>query len=104
MIKSLSLDKHACRLRRMNTEKLFGETAFEDYTFLDTGEDKDDALDKYRDTGMIWIEDKVENANLGAELGLETLLMEHGHNMNRDLHEDVTVVKDWKGIYEYLHR
>ena len=52
----------------------------------------------------IWIEDKVENANLGAELGLETLLMEHGHNMNRDLHEDVTVVKDWKGIYEYLHR
>lgn len=104
MITSLSLDKHACRLRRMNTEKLFGETAFEDYTFLDTGEDKDDALDKYRDTGMIWIEDKVENANLGAELGLETLLMEHGHNMNRDLHEDVTVVKDWKGIYEYLHR
>jgi hypothetical protein len=52
---------------------------------------------------MIWIEDKVENANLGAELGLETLLMEHGHNMNRDLHEDVTVVKDWKGIYEYLN-
>ena len=104
MITSLSLDKHACRLRRMNTEKLFGETAFEDYTFLDTGADKDDALDKYRDTGMIWIEDKVENANLGAELGLETLLMEHGHNMNRDLHEDVTVVKDWKGIYEYLHR
>ena len=103
MITSLSLDKHACRLRRMNTEKLFGETAFEEYTFLDTGADKDNALDKYKDTGMIWIEDKVENANLGASLGLDTLLIEHGHNMNRDLHENVTVVKDWKEIYEYLN-
>ena len=103
MITSLSLDEHACRLRRMNTEKLFGETAFTDYTFLDTGADKDDALYKYIDTGMLWIEDKVENANLGASLGLETLLIEHGHNMNRDLHENVTVVKNWKEIYEYLN-
>ena len=61
MITSLSLDEHAQRLRRMNTEKLFGETAFSGYTFLDTGADKDDALDKYRDSGIAWIEDKVEN-------------------------------------------
>lgn len=102
MITSLSLDEHAQRLRRMNTEKLFGETAFSGYTFLDTGADKDDALDKYRDSGIAWIEDKVENANLGASLGLDTLLMEHGHNMTADLHENITVVKNWKEIYEHL--
>jgi hypothetical protein len=102
MITSLSLDEHACRLRRMNTEKLFGETSFEGYTFLDTGADKDNALDKYKDTGMIWIEDKLDNANLGAELGLDTILMLHGHNMAGDIHENVTVVKDWKEVYEYL--
>lgn len=102
MITSLSLDEHAQRLRRMNTEKLFGETAFSGYTFLDTGADKDDALDKYRDSGIAWIEDKVENANLGARLGLDTLLMEHGHNMTADRHENITVVKNWKEIYEHL--
>ena len=104
MITSLSLDKHACKLRQQNTEKLFGQTTFEDYTFLDCGADKDDALDKYKDTGMIWIEDKLENANLGAELGLDVLLMEHGHNMKRGKHENITTVKNWKEIYEYLCR
>ena len=101
MITSLSLDEHAQRLRRMNTEKLFGETAFSGYTFLDTGADKNDALDKYRDSGMTWIEDKIENALVGEEAGLDCLLMEHGHNMDCQ-HENITVVKNWKEIYEYL--
>ena len=101
MITSLSLDEHAQRLRRMNTEKLFGETAFSGYTFLDTGADKDDALDKYRDSGITWIEDKIENALVGAEAGLDTLLMEHGHNMDCQ-HENITIVRNWKEIYEYL--
>ena len=101
MITSLSLDEHAQRLRRMNTEKLFGETAFSGYTFLDTGADKNDALDKYRDSGITWIEDKIENALVGAEAGLDTLLMEHGHNMDCQ-HENITIVRNWKEIYEYL--
>ena len=101
MITSLSLDEHAQRLRRMNTEKLFGETAFSGYTFLDTGADKNDALDKYRDSGMTWIEDKIENALVGEEAGLDCLLMEHGHNMDCQ-HENITIVRNWKEIYEYL--
>jgi hypothetical protein len=104
MITSLSLDDHACRLRRMNTEKLFGETAFSGFTFLDTGADKDDVLYKYKDTGMTWIEDKVENAVVGKILGLDCLLMEHGHNMDfkRSTYSNITIVKNWKEIYEYL--
>ena len=101
MITSLSLDEHAQRLRRMNTEKLFGETAFSGYTFRDTGADKNDALDKYRDSGITWIEDKIENALVGVEAGLDTLLMEHGHNMDCQ-HENITIVRNWKEIYEYL--
>jgi len=101
MITSLSLDEHAQRLRRMNTEKLFGETAFSGYTFLDTGADKNDALDKYKDSGMLWIEDKVENALVGEEAGLDCLLMEHGHNMDCQ-HENITIVRNWKDVYEYI--
>ena len=107
MITSLSLDENAQRLRKMNTQKLFGETTFSGYTFLDTGEDKNAALDKYRDSGMTWVEDKVENAMAGESAGLDCLLMEHDHNM--DFHmsghpqrSNITIVKNWKEIYEYL--
>ena len=38
---------------------------------LDTGADKDEALAPYFNSGAFWIEDKTENAELGAELGLQ---------------------------------
>lgn len=99
MITSLSLEPSAQQLRIENTKKLFGETAFEKFVFLDTGADKDEALEPYRDSGYVWIEDKVENAELGQKLGLHSILMEHGHNMTC---ESVQIVKNWKEIYDSL--
>jgi hypothetical protein len=64
-ITSLSLDDNAGQLRLMNLEKLFGKTAFEELVCLDTGADKDEALAPYKDTGLYWIEDKLENAVVG---------------------------------------
>ena len=100
-ITSLSRDPNACELRRMNLKKLFGETAFEEFVFLDTGADKDAALEPYRDTGYYWLEDKIVNCQVGTSLGLNSLLMEHGHNMD---YEDVEIprVKNWKEIYEII--
>ena len=100
VITSLSLDKHAARLRRKNLFKLFG-TAIEEVVCLDTGADKDKALAPYKDSGLPWIEDKIENADLGAELGLHSILMEHKHNMFYD-NNNVHTVKNWKEIYEML--
>ena len=51
-------------------------------TCLDTGADKDEALAPYKDSGMYWIEDKTANAVLGADMGLNTLLVNHGHKLN----------------------
>ena len=99
-ITSLSLDKNAQKLRRMNLEKLFGETVFEEIVCLDTGADKDEALLPYRDTGLFWIEDKITNAELGHKFGLQSLLVEHGHNMEYD--GVVPLVKNWRGIYEII--
>ena len=100
-ITSLSRDPNACELRRMNLKKLFGETAFEEFVFLDTGADKDAALEPYRDTGYYWLEDKIVNCQVGTSLGLNSLLMEHGHNMD---YEDVEIprVKNWKEIYKII--
>jgi FMN phosphatase YigB (HAD superfamily) len=100
-ITSVSIDPNAVRLREMNLRKLFGETVFQKIVCLDTGAPKDSALFPYRDTGCFWIEDKIENAELGHKLGLNSILMEHGHNMAY-YHDHIPLVKDWKSAYELI--
>ena len=100
-VTSLSNDQYAQHLRTKNLRELFGDTAFERYVYLDTGADKDEELAVYKDTGCFWVEDKPENAVCGAELGLNSLLMKHGHNADFE-HEDVQKVNNWKEIYELL--
>jgi hypothetical protein len=97
-ITSLSLDPNAQKLREMNIHKLFGPTAFERIVCLDTGANKDDALQEYEGSGCWWIEDKTENAEAGYRAGLKPLLVEHGHNMHY-CHPDITLVKNWREIY-----
>ena len=99
-ITSLSTDPAAGQLRRENLNKLFGDTVFESVECLDTGADKDGALLPYKDSGYIWVEDKVENAEVGLELGLVPLIMEHAHNMHYE--GDCTLVKNWQEIYELV--
>ena len=99
MITSLSLDPAAQQLRIDNTRKLFGPTAFERFIFADTGADKDEVLEPYRDSGLLWVEDKIENAELGDRLGLNSIIMEHGHNMH---YTKLPVYKNWEEIYHTL--
>jgi FMN phosphatase YigB (HAD superfamily) len=100
-ITSVSIDPNAIKLREMNLRKLFGETAFQKIVCLDTGAPKDAALFPYRDTGCYWIEDKPENAEVGSKLGLNSLLMEHGHNMHY-FHNNVRTVKNWEEVYNLV--
>jgi hypothetical protein len=100
-ITSMSLDKNAIHLREMNLKKLFGDTVFEKIVCLDTGADKDDALLPYKDSGLFWIEDKIVNCELGTRLGLKSLLMEHGHNMDFE-HQEIPRVKNWREVYDII--
>lgn len=100
-ITSLTKDENAQELRRMNLKKLFGETAFEKFVFLDTGADKDDALEPYRDSGLFWIEDKIVNCEVGLNLNLKPLLVEHGHNMDYN-NPDIPRVRNWREIYSRI--
>jgi len=99
MITALSNDEHAQMLRIQNCKKLFGETAFTKFIFCDTGEDKDEVLEPYRDSGLLWIEDKLLNAQTGDRLGLESIMVEHAHNMDND---EFPTFATWKDIYEYV--
>jgi hypothetical protein len=84
----------------MNLRKLFGKTAFESVTCLATGADKHLALEPYTNSFLWWIEDKPENADLGHDLGLRSILMEHGHNMHHEC--AYPVVKNWREVYAVI--
>jgi len=103
-ITSLSNDPYSQHLRTKNLIELFGPTVFEKYVYLDTGADKDDALKPYEGSECFWIEDKPENALVGAALGLESLLVSHQHNrdFNKDSAYRVQRVDNWKEIYSII--
>lgn len=100
VITSLSLDKNSQKLREMNLHKVFGKTVFDKIICLDTGADKDQALIPYKNSDLWWIEDKPANADVGHALGLRSLLIEHGHNMDHVC--PYPVVKNWREIYELI--
>ena len=89
--------------RKENTRNLFGETAFEKFHFTHNG-DKTEFLERYENTGCIWIEDHLDNAELGLNLGLDALLMDHTYNRNNreGIEPFVPVMKNWKEIYHYI--
>ena len=102
VITSLSTDPYAGKLREQNLRAVFGD-AIEQVVCLDTGADKDKALDEYQGTGCFWIEDKPENAIVGAVRGLETFLIAHNHNADFDnMNLNVNRVQNWKQIYETI--
>jgi len=101
-ITSLSEDQYAQHLRTKNLREMFGDTVFEKYVYLDTGADKDEVLEEYRNTKCWWIEDKPENANVGQCLGLQGLLVNHDHNKEHLLEDGVLRVQNWKEIYNLI--
>ena len=98
---SLSLDPYAHALRERNLKKLMGD-AFAKVICLDTGADKDEALErlakKYK--GCYWIEDKPVNLHAGVEVGFKGILMEHGHNMNIKING--MIAKNWEDVYNHI--
>jgi len=101
-ITSLSSNINAKKLREMNIKKLFGDTAFTRFVILETGSDKVEALEEYKNSQLFWIEDKIENAEVGAAAGLNSILMEHGHNMDYSGKYNIPIAKNWKEIYQII--
>lgn len=100
-ITSLSTDEMAKRQRWMNLNQTFGHNVFVGLECLDTGADKDEALEPYRDTGLWWIEDKSENAVLGADLGLRSIVINQPHNANLQ-DERLARFDTWAGIVSHI--
>ena len=99
-ITAMSNSEEACMRRVKHLEETFG-TVFDEFIFLDTGADKTEVLEEFRDSRYYWIEDKIENAQAGLDVGLNAIIMEHGFNMHSDV---APLIKNWKHFYdEYIN-
>ena len=103
VITSLSLNPYAQQLRTQNLINIFGKDVFEEFIYLDTGEDKDVILGQYAEyyPGAYWIEDKVKNAIDGAEVGLQPLLIKHPHIKTENT-EGIPKMSNWRMVYETI--
>lgn len=101
-ITSLSLDEKARELRIRNLEEVFGKDVFLDVVCLDTGADKDEALEPYAGTGLYWLEDKTENAVCGAKLGLKSIVIGRPYNSDAKKFEGIERVASWDDIVDII--
>ena len=101
-ITSIGTDPYSVLLREKNLKRVFGKTAFERIVCLPCGGNKKETLERYRDSDFVWVEDKLENANLGAKMGLRTFLINHPYNEIGVLHDNVIRVNNWKEIYDHI--
>lgn len=88
------------KLRKINLRALFGD-CFEKFIFLDVSERKDKVLKAYEDTGYYWIEDKLENAIDGLNLGLKSILIKHEYSINIE-NKSLIVVNNWSEIFSLI--
>lgn len=98
-ITSVGGDYNTERLRKVNLEDHFGKNTFVEIHCIEGN--KKQYLEPYRDSGLYWIEDLGKNALLGAEMGLNTFILDHPYN--RDCNgENITRVNTWKEICDIV--
>ena len=101
-ITSQTSDLPAQQLRKKRLAEIYGEDVFQNYHILDTGADKNEVLNEFRDTGLWWVEDKPHNVMVGLECGLRCIIIDHEYNREFN-HPDVVRVNNWKQIHELIH-
>ena len=83
-------------------ENIFGKGTFKELICLDTGSHKDEALAEYKGSDAYWIEDKLENAEAGAKVGLKSILLTHSHNENEKLTNGIQRADNWSEIVDII--
>ncbi|NJO61548.1 MAG: hypothetical protein HC836_25860 [Richelia sp. RM2_1_2] len=94
-----SSDSIIAAMRRENLHKYFGNI-FQDIICLDFYDDKKAVLSRYKNA--FWIEDNMEWAVAGADLGHKTFLINHKHNESLN-DSRIIRVDDWHIIYSMIY-
>lgn len=96
--------------RVKNLNSLFGFGVFEEVfcfgpisaeDIMDFKPCKRKYLEKYRDTGCLWVEDNIYHARDGFNLGLQAVLFDTPYNQNC-FFPNIPRVKNWAEIYDMM--
>lgn len=101
-VTALTTDADAVKLRQYNLESVFGKNVFAELHSIETAACKRNILTQLADrfAGCWWIEDRDDNADVGAELGYRSVLMIHPHNI---LYKGPAMrVHNWADIYSII--
>jgi FMN phosphatase YigB (HAD superfamily) len=103
VITSMGDSEANLRLRIINLEQLYGDL-FDSVVCLPVLGSKKVELAKYKDSGLFWIEDHVNNAQDGHNLGLKSILCTDGPNAHyTDLDfMRVSANTPWQDIYDIV--
>ena len=99
VITMIGKDKYAHRLRKINLQHLFGDVFDNIYCSGEFTESKKGVLEQYKDSGLMWIEDRVDYAEDGDDMGLKTYVMDWPYNREYKGRR----VTSWKEIYDATH-
>lgn len=86
------------KLREENLLNVFGDI-FTNIDMIPLRGSKKDALTQYKNSGIIWVEDKIENYYQGLEVGLNSVLLKTQFNRHQ---EDVNMVDNWDELYNLI--
>ena len=100
VITSQTNDRLAQEYRKENLRNVFGDTMWDGFTILNTGQDKDEALKVWEGTECWWLEDKAANIEMGNKVGLRGILIDHSWNKNNTYECDRA--RKWKDVYKLI--
>lgn len=100
-ITSISSHPVTHEYRLLNLQHLYGKDAIHKLDCVDHNYEKHKHLEKYRDSGLFWVEDHIENSFFGKELGLRSILMDQPWN-KEFFDDEIIKVKDWKDISKLI--
>lgn len=106
VVTSLSDHPNAFDNRAHNLRKHFGNAIVELHC-LPIGVHKGEMLKRWAGTNLFWIEDHVENAAAGADVGLRSVVINHPYNTkytqhDNKLHARVSYATPWREIYDIV--
>lgn len=87
-------------MRKKNLQNLFGKTAIFKLSIINFRTSKEPLLEKYKDSGCVWVEDHIENYDMGEKLGLNAILMKQSYTKGE--YDGRQCVSSWKEIYDML--
>jgi hypothetical protein len=96
-------DEYSQALRIKNIKRVFGD-AITKVTFTPFRGSKQEELNKYKDSGLYYIDDKPRHMESAIEAGLTPVMMAHDYNaMYMEVGEcrrDILRIKNWKNFVD----